>query len=223
MDKADELGKLYREIFICTKCHPNVYASKVPRQVLERTLNSEIVLMAQAPGACGVRISGVHWNKEDGTLTKGGSFLDKHLALINYSVNLHTITNPRPYTTNVLQCWTGRDKSGKRDRTPTSEELYYCKRWWRKEIEIIKPKFMVLLGKPAIECFAQVIGENWVFSEMLQNKHKGKSVNIGDIELKLIFLTHPTASYKESNEPNSRNQTQLYRERFQYIKESLAV
>jgi uracil-DNA glycosylase len=95
MDKADELKKLYQEIFQCTKCHPNVYASKVPRQVLENSLNSEIVLMAQAPGVCGVRISGVHWNKEDGTLTKGGKFLNSQITPNGYSV-LQDNTAPRP-------------------------------------------------------------------------------------------------------------------------------
>ena len=223
MNKAEKLRKLYQEIFQCRLCQPNVFASKVPRRVLENTLNSQIVLMAQAPGKTGVRVSGVHWNKKDATLTKGGSFLDKQLALIRYSVNINNKATPRPYTTNVLQCWTGRDKNRKRDITPESEELGYCERWWRKEIEIIKPNIIVLLGKPAIECFAQVIGENLIFSEMLQDKHQGKSITIGDIELKLFFLTHPTASYRESNVPNPRNQTQLYRERFQQIKEILNI
>ncbi len=108
MDKADELGKLYQQIFKCSHCRPKVFPSKVPRRVMENTFNSEIVLMAQAPGACGVRISGVHWNKEDGTLTRGGKFLDKQLNQIDYSVNLHNNTAMTPYTTNVLHCWTGK-------------------------------------------------------------------------------------------------------------------
>ena len=55
MDKASELGRLYQEIFQCRRCQPKVYASKVPRRVLENTLSSEIVLMAQAPGEGGVK------------------------------------------------------------------------------------------------------------------------------------------------------------------------
>jgi uracil-DNA glycosylase len=108
MDKANELRKLYQDIFQCDCCDPKVFPSVVPRRVLENTLNSEIILMAQAPGESGVRISGVHWNREDGTLTRGGIFLDKQLALINYSVNLHNKAAPRPYTTNVLNA--GREE-----------------------------------------------------------------------------------------------------------------
>lgn len=223
IDKADELRKLYQEIFQCRYCQPKVFASKVPRRVMENTLNSEIVLMAQAPSECGVRISGVHWNKEDGTLTKGGKFLDNRLTPIAYSVNLHNNTATRPYTTNVLQCWTGRARDGKRkrDRDPEEMELIYCAKWWRKELEIIQPKIMVLLGAPATEYFAQVIGKNWVFAEMLQNKRQGEHIPIGDIELKIFFLPHPTAGYKERNVPYPRKQSQLYQEAFQQVKENL--
>ncbi len=166
MDKADQLEKLYQEIYQCKKCHPNVVASKVRRKVLVNTLNSGIVLMAQAPGETGVRMSGAHWNREDGTLTKGGNFLDKQLALIKYSVNLHSDAIPRPYTTNVLQCWTGRAK-GKRDRIPESKELSNCANWWKKELEIIQPTIMILLGAPAAEYFARIFGKIWVFAELL--------------------------------------------------------
>ena len=213
------MEKLYQEIFQCTKCHPNVVASKVRRKVLKDTLNSKIVLMAQAPGETGVRMSGVHWNREDGTLTKGGNFLDKQLALIKYSVNLRSNAIPRPYTTNVLQCWTGRAK-GKRDRIPESKELSNCAKWWRKELEIIQPTIMILLGVPAVEYFAQVIDKNWVFAEML--KCQGENIKIRDINFEFIvfFLPHPTAPYKELIEPY-RKQKQLYQEVFQQVKEKL--
>jgi uracil-DNA glycosylase family 4 len=219
MGKADELTKLYKKIFQCRHCQPKVFTSKVPRRVLENALNSEIVLMAQAPGECGVRISGVHWNREDGTQTKGGNFLDKQLALIKYSINLHSDAISRPYTTNVLQCWSGRAK-GKRDRIPESKELSNCAEWWKKELEIIQPTIMILLGAPATEYFAQVIDKNWVFAEML--KRQGEDIKIRDINLglKVFFLPHPTASYKELTEPY-RKQKQLYQEVFQQVKEKL--
>jgi uracil-DNA glycosylase family 4 len=220
MDKADQLEKLYQQIFQCTKCHPNVVASKVRRRVLENTLSSEIVLMAQAPGETGVRMSGVHWNREAGTLTKGGNFLDKQLALIKYSVNLHRYAMPRPYTTNVLQCWTGRAK-GKRDIIPESKVLSNCAKWWKKELEIIQPTIMIVLGAPATEYFAKVIDKKWVFAEML--RRQGEIIKIRDINLDLnvFFLPHPTAPYKELIEPY-RKQKQLYKEVFQQVKEKLS-
>ncbi len=219
MDKADQLENLYQEIFQCTKCHPNVVASKVRRQVLGNTLNSKIVLMAQAPGETGVRKSGVHWNREDGTLTKGGNFLDKQLALIKYSVNCHSDAMPRPYTTNVLQCWTGRAK-GKRDRIPESKELSNCAKWWKKELEIIQPTIMILLGAPAAEYFARAIDKNWVFAEMLKRQEENIKICDINLDLKVFFLPHPTAPYKELIEPY-RKQKQLYQAVFQQVEEKL--
>ena len=219
MDKADQLEKLYQDIFQCTKCHPNVVASKVRRRVLGNTLNSKIVLMAQAPGETGVRMSGVHWNREDGTLTKGGNFLDKQLALIKYSVNLHRGAISRPYTTNILQCWTGRAK-GKRDRIPESKELIYCAKWWSKELEIIRPTIMILLGAPATEYFGQAIDKNWVFAEMLKRQEENIKIRDINLDLKVFFLPHPTAPYKELIEPY-RKQKQLYQEVFQQVKEKI--
>jgi uracil-DNA glycosylase family 4 len=220
VDKADELGKLYQEILQCSCCQPKVFPSRVPRQVLENTLNSEIVLMAQAPGACGVRISGVHWNKEDGSLTRGGSFLDKKLTIINYSVNFHNEKNPRPYTTNVLQCWTGRTGDKKRDRNPTKSELEICKKWWQKELEIIQPKIMVLLGAKATESLAQVIEKEWFFAKML--KCQEEHIEINDIELLVYFLPHPAAPFKESNDPY-RTKSQIYYEVFSQVKEKMRI
>ena len=176
--------------------------------------------MAQAPGEVGVRISGVHWKKENDTLTRGGSFLDKHLALIKYSVNLNN-EFPRPYTTNVIQCWTGRSTNGnrKRDRYPIMTELTFCSNWWKKELEIIHPKIMVLLGAPAIECFAQVIGKEWKLAEML--KHQGEEIIVGEKEFKVFFLPHPTSSYKEKDVPKPRKKSQIYHDVFIQIGENL--
>jgi uracil-DNA glycosylase family 4 len=218
MDKADELRKLYQEIFKCTKCHPNVYASEKPRQVLENTLNSEIVFMAQAPGKTGVRVTGVHWNKKDDALTKGGSFLDKQLIPIRYSVNINNKKMPRPYTTNVLQCWTGRAGDGSKDRAPTTTELEKCKQWWKKELEIIQPKIVVLLGAKATESLAKAIDTQWVFAKML--KFQGSHISIADMELKVFFLPHPAAPFKETCD-QYRTKSQIYQEVFQQVKENL--
>lgn len=175
--------------------------------------------MAQAPGKTGVRVSGIHWNKKGGTLTKGGIFLDKQLALVRYSVNISNKAIPRPYTTNVLQCWTGRVADGSRDRAPTTTELNNCKQWWQKEIEIIQPRVMVLLGKPAIDCFSQVIDKKWGLAEML--RHQGEYITIGDIKLKVFGLPHPTARYKEKDVQNPRKQGQIYQDVFKGIKNNL--
>lgn len=85
-------------------------------------------------------------------------------------------------------------------------------------MEIIQPRVIVLLGKPAIECFAEVIGKEWIFAEML--KCQGEPIIINDVELEMFFLPHPTAPYKELNDPY-RTKSELYQEVFQQVKEKL--
>ena len=216
MDKVYKLKRLYQQIFQCRECQ-NIIPSKVQRQVLENTLNSEIVLMAQAPGVCGVRISGVHWNKEDGSLIGGGIFLNNQLALIEYSVRQNNPV-PRPYTTNVLQCWTGRDGDRSRDRPPAEKELETCKKYWQEELNIIQPKILVVLGKKATESLSKVIEQNWIFADMLNCKVE--NIPIGEIKVTVFFLPHPSAPYKERNAPY-RTKSELYRDIFIKIKQKL--
>jgi uracil-DNA glycosylase len=94
MDKVSLLNRLYQEIHSCRDC-PDVEESISPRIVDNNAIESKIVLMAQAPARCGVRISGKHWVEEDESLTKGGKFLEKYLNIIGYSVDGKTPL-PRP-------------------------------------------------------------------------------------------------------------------------------
>lgn len=153
--------------------------------------------MAQAPSEEGVRKSGIHWIGEDGRLRRpGGTFLDKYLRMIGYSVNPGDPEYQRPYTTNVLHCWTGR--KGKRDRKPSQEELSNCMNWWLGEFKIIKPKVILLLGKPAAESFSSVCGESLSFAELLIRQRK--VVTLGEITLRRFTVPHPTAPYGGKSE-----------------------
>jgi len=159
---------------------------------MDEASRTRITLMAQAPSENGVRKSGIHWVDRNGKVRHpGGTFLDKYLRSIGYSVGLPDRQYLRPYTTNVLHCWTGR--SGKRDRSPSKEELRNCKIWWLRELQIIRPKVLVLLGKPASEAFASVCGVNARFVELL--KRQGEKVVFDDIVLHRFVVPHPTAPY----------------------------
>jgi uracil-DNA glycosylase len=87
-----------------------------------------------------------------------------------------------------------------------------------KELEIIKPKVMVLLGAKATESLAQVIDKKWVFAKMLKSQEE--NITIGDIVLKVFFLPQPTAPYKEADEPD-RKQKQIYQEVFHQVQEKM--
>ena len=201
----NQLEDLYAGIHNCRKCQ-NVVASATPRKIVEVACQSGIVLMAQAPSEGGVRKSGAHWVGEGGKLRRpGGTFLDKFLYKVGCSVDPNRLSMPRPYTTNVLHCWPGR--SGTRDRKPSTMELRNCTGWWVQELEIVRPRVLILLGQAPAEGFAVACGETLKFAEMLEQQ--GDMVHLGDQRIHRFALPHPTAPYPDK--------TKLYEEVFANI------
>ena len=107
MSTFDELAGLYERIHACRQC-PRVVPSLRARKAVPEARGARLALMAQAPSEGGVRKSGMHWVGADGKVRPpGGTFLDKYLRTVGYSVDPADGQRPRPYTTNVLHCWTG--------------------------------------------------------------------------------------------------------------------
>jgi uracil-DNA glycosylase family 4 len=188
-----QLPPLLHEIHACRMC-PCVIPSQVPRAVVA-TWRTDLVLMAQAPGEQGVPVSGVHWVDAHGKFrARAGTFLDGYLRRIGYSINPEATHLPRPYTTNVLQCWPGRRQSGNRDRAPRSTELSNCSKWWQTELQMLRPRAVVLLGKPAADAFATACNIEDNFATMLEGQ--GKVFVFAGVAVPVFTVPHPTASYR---------------------------
>ena len=149
--------------------------------------------MAQAPSEHGVRVSGVHWVDSTGKLRPpGGTYLEGYLRRIGYSINPDEPHLPRPYTTNVLQCWPGAGT--KRDRPPSSTELTNCSKWWRAEFELLRPRAVLLLGKPAADAFMAACHRHETFTDLLDSQGTITGYSGGTVAV--FTVPHPTAPYK---------------------------
>lgn len=202
MSTSDELTALYERIHACRQCL-HVEPSPCARKVVPQACHAQLALMAQAPSKEGVRKSGMHWvgaNRE--VRRPGGTFLDKYLRTVGYSVDPADMQRPRPYTTNALQCWTRG--SGKGDRTPSKDELGRCKRWWVAELQIVRPAVLVLLGKVALKAFADLCD--------IDTREQGVPVTLGDVSVRRFILPHPS---------DRRDNSDLYDEVFCQIGEVL--
>jgi DNA polymerase len=71
---------------------------------------------------------------------QAGQFLDKLLALINLS-------REKVYIANVIKC----RPTGNRDPLPT--EIGNCRPWLDRQIDLIKPKMIVTLGRYSMAMF----------------------------------------------------------------------
>ena len=120
-----ELTELYKEIAICQRCELSQGRTKaVPGEGPE---NAEIMFIGEAPG--------FHEDRQGRPFVgAAGKFLDELLASIG-------LTREDVYICNVIKC---RPPS---NRDPQPDEMAACKPFLDKQIELVRPKLIVTLGR----------------------------------------------------------------------------
>lgn len=119
------LTELYQQIAQCFKCDiAKARCKVVPGEGAE---DADIMFIGEAPG----------WHEDQQGrpfVGPAGQFLDKLLASIN-------LDRRQVYIANVIKC----RPTGNRDPLPT--EIQNCRPWLDSQIEIIRPKMIVTLGR----------------------------------------------------------------------------
>lgn len=123
--------------------------------------DADILLVGEAPGA-------EEDLKGEPFVGKAGQLLDKILAAINLDRN-------KVYIANVVKCRPPGNK------TPTEEDYSDCLPYLKKQIELIKPKFILLLGAVALQA---LLGKNYKITQS-----RGKVLNYAGIPV--IPTYHP--------------------------------
>ena len=120
-----ELTELYKEIAVCQRCELSEGRTKtVPGEGPE---NAEIMFIGEAPG--------FHEDRQGRPFVgAAGKFLEELLASIG-------LTREDVYICNVIKC----RPPGNRD--PLSGEVAACRPFLDKQIELVRPKLIVTLGR----------------------------------------------------------------------------
>ncbi len=125
------LTELYKEIALCQQCEIAKYRTRVvPGEGAEDT---EILFIGEAPG----------WHEDQQGrpfVGPAGQYLDKLLASIN-------LKREQVYIANVIKC----RPQGNRDPLPV--EIQNCRKWLERQIELIRPKMIVTLGRYSMAMF----------------------------------------------------------------------
>ncbi len=136
------LARLHREILACTRC---VEAGYLPRAapVLSGYADNRIMLIGQAPGAVeAVRrlpFQGRSRNVLMGWLMRAGFSSEAQVRR-------------RVYMTSVTKCFPGKG-SGGGDRRPSRGEVDLCRSHLDRQLTVIKPELLILVGGLAHERF----------------------------------------------------------------------
>ena len=156
-----ELKKSKKQVTQCTKCElSKTRNNSVPGK---GNFKSNVIFVGEAPG-----------KNED---MKGEPFIGIAGKRLSMALESAGITRDQVYITNIVKC------RPPKNRIPTTTERDTCQNYLKKEIEIIKPKIICVLG-------------NTAFNSLLDGKEiikfRGKIVRKNN---QLYFLTiHPAAT-----------------------------
>jgi DNA polymerase len=131
MNKERELEKLHQEITNCKKCP--LWKTRKNAVPGEGPANAKIILLGQAPGAM-ENLKGVPF------CGRAGKFLD-------YLLKIARIDRKKIFITSPIKCFPPKN------RKPKKEEIEACLPYLKRQIEIINPKYFILLGEVAFSVF----------------------------------------------------------------------
>ena len=136
----DSLPQLHTEMAACRRCLEAGY-DITPPAIFRGQATASVLLIGQAPGVTEVEARRP-FNASSGRrlfqwLGQAGWDEDEFRA--------------RHYMTAVTKCYPGKGKNGKGDRVPSKAEQKLCRPFLNREIALVNPRLMILVGGLAIK------------------------------------------------------------------------
>jgi len=132
-----------RKDFIKKYISENIDFTDVFDKYLDEKGNNPIMIIGEAPGVNEVKL------KEP--------FVGKAGENLNYLISLSGFDRKRDFL--ITNAFPFRTYEGNKNRTPKAKELKIGAELLKKEIEIVKPSLILLLGNSAIKAFSYVCPE----------------------------------------------------------------
>ena len=189
--RLSRINKLYKKIHTCSKCFnaPGCKLEfdnqKVKRKIVTRALNSEVFIIGESLGKTTQRLSGLPYISVNGQLSRTGQALNDFLMAFGYTI-YPTSSKGDVYSSDTIQCCPG-------GRAPTSKEIENCSFWLDQELELIRPKIVILLGITATQSFLK---RNLGLNTKVIKPHWGKKLNLKKWGESCWLFCVPHPSYK---------------------------
>jgi uracil-DNA glycosylase len=158
---SDSLEKIASEVIGCPLC--KLSKSRINAVPGEGQLSSKIILIGEAPGK----------NEDE----QGKPFVGPAGRVLNQALEKADIKRDEVFITNVVKC---RPPG---NRVPENDELSICKQYMYREISLIVPKIICILGSTA---YSSILGGKSI------TKNRGKIVERNG--LKYFLTIHPAAA-----------------------------
>lgn len=170
MEGAGGYEELVREIMRCTRCP--LHASRRNPVPGEGPLNAEVMLVGEAPG-----------RNED---LQGRPFVGMAGKLLDAALEQAGMPRETVYITNVVKC---RPPG---NREPKPEEMLACLPYLKRQIEIVKPKLIVALGRISGELLYEQAGLPW--RGVAEERGAVREAILFGVSVKLVVTYHPAAA-----------------------------
>jgi uracil-DNA glycosylase family 4 len=189
---ASTLARLHREILACTRCVDAGYLpSAAP--VLSGHADNRIMLIGQAPGAVEAILrlpfQGRSRNVLMGWLIRAGFSSEEH-------------ARRQIYMTSITKCFPGKGTSGG-DRRPSRAEVELCRSHLDRQLALIKPALLILVGALAHERFLPGRPLDTLVGRVFDLSGKEVSARAGARPL-LVPLPHPSGASRWLNAVENR-------------------
>ena len=171
MKKTDLIEMHQAKLSQCRLC-PNM----IPPVITGQAVNSEILLIGQAPG------------DREGSLGRpfawtAGKTMFKWFESIGVA---EQDFRQQVYISAVCRCFPGKNPKGG-DRVPDKKETETCSQWINKEIALLQPKLIIPVGKLAISQYLAV-------NKLVDVIGKINQQNINGLDVDMIPLPHPSGA-----------------------------
>jgi uracil-DNA glycosylase len=145
--------------------------------VVGRPVASRILLVGQAPGDKEPKLG------RPFAWTAGRTLFKWFHEALGWSEDE---VRDRIYFAAVCRCFPGK-KPGGGDRVPDEEEIANCSRWLAAEIELLRPRLLLPVGRLAITQFVPAAPLNDLIGQQLCINHRGRTMDC-------IPLPHPSGA-----------------------------
>ena len=167
---GQELGHLASEVESCKQCE--LYKSRTKTVFGVGNKNADWLIIGEAPGA-----------EED---LKGEPFVGRAGKLLNAMFLSMGLQRKEVFIANILKC------RPPKNRDPKSDEVKVCENYLRQQIELIKPKIILALGR--------IAAQNLLKSTTPIGKMRGNSYLYPDSDLPVVVTYHPAYLLRSPSE-----------------------
>jgi uracil-DNA glycosylase len=141
--QANGLATLAEDVVACRACELAGHLARANPIRPELLHDARIVLIGQAPGSVTDR-KGYHFAGPAGT------FLSAWLDRAGFPPNYF---REHVYLTSLTRCFPGKSRSGNGDRPPSRAEIALCRPFLERELTLVNPRLVLLVGQVAIDGF----------------------------------------------------------------------